>query len=771
MFVNRLLKNAEEGQELRDPDQDLAETLGPVGESDLLAEQRVDEDLLFAYQVRVLLSSSATIVFGNIINAALLTVILYGHVGGPMVLAWGITLAVVIAGRVKLMTRPPADDADITAIRAWARLYSVGAVATACVWGLAGWVFVIPGQPHTQLVTAVLIAGLVAGSFATLRTLPHLFTAFAVCSVMPLAIRFLLIQDLVSVVLAGAFCLFVVLMSIQSFKLGHQLKVSEARRLSNLALVENLRTAKTHAETANLAKSQFLSSMSHELRTPLHAIMGFGQLLKSDPKHSLQESQQVAVRHILRGGAHLLELIDQVLDLAKIESGTLALSIEPVDAEAVIADCLVIAAAMADKKDIVVHAELPEKGVLPFVKADRTRLRQVLLNLLSNATKYNVPGGSVTLACAAAESGRLRFTVSDTGHGIPAEYQENVFTPFNRLSAEGGDTEGTGIGLSITRQFVELMGGTIDFCSEHGEGSTFWFELPTATEEERNSWSRDRAERAERDMAAIDLPPSTVLYVEDNPANLQLMEMVLGRVGELTLHSAPTAEIGIDMAKAVGPDLILMDINLPGMDGLEALEILRDMPETREIPVVAVSANAMPHDIKIAENAGFNGYVTKPFDIPDVMSTISRELGRKIISPGSRTADEAQSRWDAGAYAPLSADDVNRLYASAKALPAEYISVLHSQAEAMPRLLVEIRQACSTDDRTEAESKAHTLKTNSGTFGARDLWAMAQQAEDLARTGGKDDLTKLLASMERQLEIVAPVIERLLSDLKTSGGR
>lgn len=755
-----------------DPDNDLVDAAGAADESDVPAEERVEEDLLYAYRMRTALSSLWPIVFASAVNATIIAVVLYGHVGGAAVLAWGMALAVTIGSRAMLLVRFPGGDADRTAIRAWARRYSVGTVATACVWGVAGWIFVLPDQPDTQLVTTIILAGMVSGALSTLRTLPHLFIAFAVCAVSPLIIRFLLFQDLAHVLLAGASCLFVVLMSFQASSLSRQLTLSEARRLSNLALVKNLRTAKIHAETANRAKSQFLSSMSHELRTPLNAIMGFGQLLESDPEHSLGESQQVAVQHILRGGAHLLELINQVLDLAKIESGILALSIEPVGTHAVIADCLVTATAMADKIDISVHTDLPEKGALPFVKADKTRLRQALLNLLSNATKYNDPGGSVTLACAAGEGGRLRFTVSDTGHGIPAEYQGKVFTPFNRLAAEGSEAEGTGIGLSITRQLVELMGGTIGFSSAEGKGSTFWFELPTATEEERESWSRDRAKRADRGMAApIDLPPCTVLYVEDNPANLQLMEMVLGRVGDLTLHSAPTAEIGIDMAKAVRPDLILMDINLPGMNGLEALKILRNTPATKGIPVVAVSANAMPHDIKIAEDAGFGGYITKPFNIPDVMSTISRELGRKVTSPQSKTTAKVEARRDAAAYAPLRADDVHRLFASAKALPAQYVSVLGSQAAAMPVLLAKISQACATDDLAEAEATAHTLKTNSGTFGARGLWAMAQQAENLARAGGKDDLGKLLPSIKDEYAIVAPVIETLLSDLKASSDR
>lgn len=729
------------------------------------AEQGVEEDLLYAFRVRTVLPTAASVVFGNTINAAIVVVVVYGHVGGATVLGWAIAMALTVAARWMLLARPPASDADTPAIRAWARRYSAATVATACVWGLAGWIFVVPNQPATQLVTAVIIAGLVAGAFSTLRTLPRLFTAYAVSAVVPLAMRFLTLQDLASVLLAGAFCLFVLLMATQAFTLSRQLMVGEARRLSNLGLVENLRTAKIHAEAANRAKSQFLSSMSHELRTPLNAIMGFGQLLESDPKHSLEESQRVAVRHILGGGAHLLELIDQVLDLAKIENGTLALNLEPVDAEAVIADCLAVATAMTDRKDIAVRTELPEKGALPPVRADRTRLRQVLLNLLSNATKYNHAGGSVTLACEARPGGRLRFAVSDTGHGIPAEHQGRVFTPFNRLAAAGGETEGTGIGLSISRQLVGLMGGDIGFTSVEGEGSTFWFELPVAGEAERQSASPEREKGGDAGRAwPTALPPSTVLYVEDNPANLQLMEMVLGRVGELTLHSAPTAEIGLDLANAVRPDLILMDINLPGMNGLQALKVLRATEATKGIPVVAVSANAMPHDIRTAEEAGFNGYITKPFNIADVMATISRELGRKIALPGPGPA-----RRDAAAYGPLKAEDVGRLLASAKALPAQYVAVLESQAAAMPRLIGNIGEACAAGDLKEAEAKAHTLKTNSGTFGARDLWAMAQKAEELARAGGGGDLGGLVAAMEGEYAAVAPLIARLLGDLKAAG--
>jgi PAS domain S-box-containing protein len=386
-----------------------------------------------------------------------------------------------------------------------------------------------------------------------------------------------------------------------------------------------IEAALAEAEKANQAKSRFLSGMSHELRTPLNAIMGFGQLLKTDPDHPLASEQSTAVRHILDSAEYLKELIGQILDLAKIESDTLAVSLEPVRPDTVMTECVNMLAATAEKKGISIRMKPSGGDGAPLVDADRTRLRQVLLNLLSNATKYNRPGGSVTVSCIPQQAGTLRFSVSDTGYGIPEKYHQKVFTPFDRLAAEGSTTEGTGIGLSISRQLVELMGGRIGFFSEEGTGSTFWFDLPLAKEEE-TSRHEPETNTFGATAEAVDLPPCTVLYVEDNPVNMGLMELVFARTDEANLIGASTAESGIEATRSSLPDIVLMDINLPGMDGFSALEALRDDPLTRDIPIIAVSANATPDDIAAATAAGFDGYVAKPFHVAGLLATMSKAL-------------------------------------------------------------------------------------------------------------------------------------------------
>jgi len=369
-------------------------------------------------------------------------------------------------------------------------------------------------------------------------------------------------------------------------------------------------TARNEADRANMSKSEFLSSMSHELRTPMNAILGFGQLMDYDD--SLPDEQKDNIKEILKAGYHLLDLINEVLDLSKVESGNIDLSLEPVEVCPIIEECLSLIKTLADKRDIKISRS-GLKGTA--VRADRMRLRQVLLNLLSNAIKYNREGGSIMLEVLTEGCDRLRINVSDTGFGIPAKRLSEVFLPFNRLDAENSNIEGTGIGLTITRRIVEMMGGSVDVTSEVGAGSTFWIELPLEFLAASTPRVDDAADSDGKPAQQFEGVQHTVLYIEDNPSNLRLVSQILGRRKHIHLLTAHTPELGIELAMSRHPELILLDINMPGMDGYEVLSVLKTEASLTAIPVVAVTANAMPRDIERGIAAGFSEYLTKPIDV------------------------------------------------------------------------------------------------------------------------------------------------------------
>ena len=398
-----------------------------------------------------------------------------------------------------------------------------------------------------------------------------------------------------------------------------------------------LQSAMSAAETANKAKSDFLSSMSHELRTPLSAILGFAQLIESGTPEPTP-AQKRSVDQILRAGWYLLELINEILDLALIESGRLSLSLEPISLAEVLHECQTLIEAQAHARAI--RISFPHFAKPCILRADRMRIKQVLINILSNAIKYNRVGGSVKLSCEPVARGRIRICIEDTGWGLSPEKLAQLFQPFNRLGQEAHAEEGTGIGLVMTKRLTELMGGEIGVESTVAQGSVFWIEIDLADETQVAPVKGDIS--GLHDVAiANDARLRTILYVEDNPANLMLVEDLIERRSDLRLLSARDGHQGIELARAARPDVILMDINLPGISGIRALKILSEDPLTLHIPVIALSANAIPRDIKKGLEAGFFRYLTKPIKVNEFMSTL--DLALKFAETGTDLSAEVAS--------------------------------------------------------------------------------------------------------------------------------
>jgi PAS domain S-box-containing protein len=383
-----------------------------------------------------------------------------------------------------------------------------------------------------------------------------------------------------------------------------------------------LQRAMERAEAASRAKSEFLSRMSHELRTPMNAILGFAQIIEMSNPTSQQLKWTGEIR---RAGDHLLQMIEDLLDLARIEVGKLAIRLEPLDLMPIVAESAAIVQPLIAARGLQLVVEEPV-GAGPRVQADRLRLRQVIVNLLSNAAKYNRESGTITVRCRDNAAG-VRLSVTDTGAGIAGEKLARLFQPFDRLGAELGNVEGTGIGLALSKQLTELMGATLGAESELGAGSTFWVDLPRA---EGHPLPAVAAAGALHGLGDV---PLDVLYIEDNRSNVEVIAAFLAPRAHVQLRTATTGDAGLALARARRPDIILLDIHLPGMDGYQVLQRLRADAGLRDIPVIALSADAMPHDVQRGLAAGFDRYIAKPVDLTELSGTLDTLLRKNRTPP------------------------------------------------------------------------------------------------------------------------------------------
>lgn len=389
---------------------------------------------------------------------------------------------------------------------------------------------------------------------------------------------------------------------------------------------DELRAAQQQAEAASAAKSEFLSSMSHELRTPLNAILGFTELVQRDRKDPLSPRQFERLAHVQHAGQHLLRLIDDILDLSRIEAGRVTISLEPVEVGPVVDEIVAQLAPMALRQEIALyHAECAMGN--SKVEADRTRLSQILMNFASNALKYGRPGGHAAFQITRLHGRTIRVSMTDDGLGIPADKSDKIFEPFQRAGQEAGPIEGTGIGLAISKRLAEMMGGTIGFTSEVNRGSEFWIELPELVKATDIAAVGTVGNARESRLARED-KRYLLVYVEDNLSNIALMKAIVDDLPALTMVTAPTAEIGLELIRARHPDVVVMDINLPGMSGIEAKRRLGRDPATRWIPVIALSAAALPGDTARASTAGFTRYLTKPVKVDELVGALEEVLAR-----------------------------------------------------------------------------------------------------------------------------------------------
>jgi signal transduction histidine kinase/ActR/RegA family two-component response regulator/HPt (histidine-containing phosphotransfer) domain-containing protein len=540
--------------------------------------------------------------------------------------------------------------------------------------------------------------------------------------------------------LSSALLLLAMVMLFRTYRL-----TDAARRESHLARLE--------AERLNLAKSGFLSRVSHELRTPLNAILGFGQLLERD---LVEQGERETLGHMLGAGRHLLAIVDDLLDLSRMESGELRLSLEPVQVSDAISEAKSLISPAATTAAVGIRQR--PVNVDLYVRADRQRLIQVLLNLVSNAVKYNRRGGNVVLSAGRADGSMVRVEVSDTGSGISEEAIARLFTPFERLDAASRGIEGTGLGLALARGLVESMGGKLVLSSEEGVGTTVSFELPAASEAEIATPRPRRSapvaaggsEPAESDQRLR--PAISVLYIEDNPSNVRLVEKIFGLSSDLGLHVAGEGSSGVALARELHPDLVLLDLHLPDIPGEQVLAALRGDQELADTPVIIVSADASPVQAKRLLAAGANGYLTKPFDIDQLLAAVRT---RATPPPLAEDAEITNRLLD-----PPMVGSLHVLANNPAVGPAQIGQMLETFRADAQGMLSGVHEAVAEQNLAVAEREAHRLAGGAGAVAAGRFRALCKELEAQARAGELERCAELDGRLDEAFEMTWNALER-----------
>jgi signal transduction histidine kinase/CheY-like chemotaxis protein len=593
-----------------------------AGPGDAAAGAASIDERLLVEQVRLLYAQTTGGLIASAIGAGGLALVLWDMVPRAQLVPWLALMCLVLAARVVLIRLYRHAKPAPEAVKPWRAWFALAVGATGLLWG-AALVMFFPGAPGLQQIyVAILVVTMAAGGLVMFAPAFFIYAIFVAGALGPFA-AWIFFQGTEFIIL-GVFATALVAMLLVGARRVHETLMTSLRlRFETESLTDKLFWAKEEAEHANHAKSDFLSRMSHELRTPMNAILGFAQLLDYDVADDPRDAERAAnVQHILNAGHHLMGLIDDVLELSRIEIGGISLSLDRCAPRVAIEASLSLIRAPAYARGVRV-TDRAARRALPDLNTDSARLRQILVNLLSNAVKYNRDGGTVTVDAEPVDGGMLRISVRDTGPGIPLDKQDDLFKPFNRLGAETSGIEGTGIGLTITRRLAEALGGHLGFESAPGQGSTFWVDLPLAAANDVAPETGPVGDPAPDDTVLGRLAGLTVLCVEDNPANLRLIEALIARVPGTTLLTSEDTKTGLGMARARVPDVILMDINLPGMDGFEALAELKADPATAAIPVIALSANAMPADVERGRAAGFVRYLTKPINLDELLAALA----------------------------------------------------------------------------------------------------------------------------------------------------